>query len=48
MREISLNERTYEIVQDCLEAGIEAYEEDGDQLGANILQSIVEEMSKED
>lgn len=44
MREISLDERAYEIVKDCLEAGIDAYEEDGDQLGANILHSIVDAM----
>lgn len=48
MREISLEQRAYEIVQDCLEAGIDAYEEDEDQLSANILRSIVDAMSKED
>lgn len=45
--ETTLSQRGKEIVLDCLEAGLEAYEEDGDTEGVSTLNGLIDLFKKE-
>ena len=45
--EKALTQRGKEVVLDCLEAGLEAYEEDGDTEGVSILNELIDLFKKE-
>lgn len=46
--ETTLSQRAKEVVLDCLEAGLEAYEEDGDTEGVSTLNGLINLFKKED
>lgn len=46
--ETTLTQKGKEIVLDCLEAGLEAYEEDGDTEGVSILNGLIDLFKKEE
>ena len=46
--ETTLSRRAKEVVLDCLEAGLEAYEEDGDAEGVSTLNGLINLFKMED
>lgn len=46
--EEALTQKGKEVVLDCLEAGLEAYEGDGDTEGVSILSELIDLFNKED
>ena len=44
----ALTQRGKEVVLDCLEAGLEAYEEDGDTEGVTILNELIDLFNKKE
>jgi hypothetical protein len=46
--ETTLSRRAKEVVLDCLEAGLESYEEDGDTEGVSTLNGLINLFKKED
>ena len=43
-----LSQRGKEVVLDCLEAGLEAYRDDGDEEGCEILEDLIELFEKKE